>query len=107
MCQFLKASDLASDTASNHVTRAIPMPAGPNGLVMILDGRRVSASSDGDSRASFIDTRSDEVIARIDVGSTPHGLAITPDGSRLLVAGCGSNKSRRIDTRTNTILRQR
>jgi len=48
---------------------------------MTPDGKRVYASSDGDSSVSVIDTSTDEVIACIDVGSMPHGLAITPDGS--------------------------
>jgi len=68
------------------------------------DGKRVYASSDGDSVVSVISTATDEIIASIDVGSAPHGLAITPDGSRVLVAVYGCNKVGAIDTRTNSIV---
>src|SRR5258708_1566387 len=91
------------DTASNKVTKTIPVPTGPHGLVVTPDGRWVYASSDGDSVVSVIDTRTDELSASIDVGPTPHGLATTPDGSRVLVAGFGTNSVEAIDTSTNAV----
>lgn len=35
------------DTATNNVTKSIPIPTGPQGLVVTPDGRFVYASSDG------------------------------------------------------------
>jgi YVTN family beta-propeller protein len=92
------------DTAHNTVTKTIPIPAGPHGLVVTPDGRWVYASSDGDSVVSVIDTTSDTVSATIDVGATPHGLAITPDGGKVLVAGFGTDQVEAIDTSTNTVV---
>jgi YVTN family beta-propeller protein len=94
------------DTATNTLTKTIPIPTGPHGLVVTSDGKWVYASSDGDSKLSVIDTRTDQVAVTIEVGATPHGLAITPDDSRVLVAGFGTNQVEAIDTRTNQIVWQ-
>jgi YVTN family beta-propeller protein len=91
------------DTATNRVTRTIPIPSGPHGLVITPDDKLVYASSDGDSVVSVIDTSTDEVRSTIDVGTMPHGLAITPDGRQVLVAGFGTNQVEAIDTSTNHI----
>ena len=69
------------DTGTNRVLRSIPIPAGPHGLVVTPDGRKVYVSSDGASTVSVIDTATDRVVGSIEVGPTPHGLAISPDGS--------------------------
>ena len=55
------------DTASNQVTRTIPIATGPHGLVATPDGRWVYASSDGDAVVSVIDTATDEVSKTIDM----------------------------------------
>lgn len=94
------------DTASNQVTKTIPIPSGPHGLVVTPDGRWVYASSDGDSVVSVIDTSTDSVTDTIDVGATPHGLAITPDGSKVLVSGFGTDSVEAIDTATNQVVWQ-
>jgi YVTN family beta-propeller protein len=91
------------DTASNQVLSTIPVPAGPHGLVITPDDKRVYVSSDGASTVSVIDTTTDRVTSSIEVGMTPHGLAITPDGSSVLVAGFGTNMVSAIDTTTNSI----
>jgi len=85
------------DTATNQVTKTIPIPTGPHGLVITPDNKWVYASSDGDSVVSVISTASDEVTTSVDVGTMPHGLAITPDGSRVLVAGFGTDQVEAID----------
>lgn len=92
------------DTARNQLTKTIPIPTGPHGLVITPDNKWVYASSDGDSVVSVINTATDEVNATVDAGAMPHGLAITPDGSRVLVAGFGSDQVEAIDTSTNQIV---
>jgi YVTN family beta-propeller protein len=92
------------DTTTNQLTRTIPIPSGPHGLVISPDNKWVYASSDGDSVVSVINTATDEVSSSIDVGATPHGLAITPDGNRLLVAGFGTDQVEAIDTSTNQVI---
>ena len=94
------------DTATNAITKTIPIPTGPHGLVVTPDGRWVYASSDGDSVVSVIDTTTDTVTNTINVGQTPHGLAITPDGSRVLVSGFGTDSVEAIDTGTNSVVWQ-
>src|SRR6266853_6449592 len=44
------------DTVSNQVTKTIPVPPGPHGIVTTPDGRWVYVSSDGASTVSVIDT---------------------------------------------------
>jgi YVTN family beta-propeller protein len=92
------------DTATNQVTKTVPIPTGPHGLVITPDNKWVYASSDGDSVVSVINTTTDEVSSSIDVGTMPHGLAITPDGSRVLVAGFGTDQVEAIDTGTNQVV---
>src|SRR5579859_7794229 len=94
------------DTGSNQVTKTIPIPTGPHGLVITPDNKWVYASSDGDSVVSVINTATDEVAATVDAGAMPHGLAITPDGSRVLVAGFGTDQVEAIDTSTNQMVWQ-
>ena len=94
------------DTSANRLTKTIPIPSGPHGMVLTPDGKWLYASSDGDSKVSVIDTTSDEVAASIEVGTTPHGLAITPDGSLVLVAGFGTNQVEAIDTGSNQLVWQ-
>jgi len=91
------------DTATDRVTKTIPIPTGPHGLVITPDNKWVYASSDGDSVVSVINASTDEVTSTIDVGATPHGLAITPDGKRVLVAGFGTDQVEAIDTSTNQV----
>ena len=86
------------DSAAGRVLETIPVPAGPHGLVITPDGRRVYVSSDGDSTVSVIDTATDRIVDTINVGDTPHGLGITPDGSRVLVTSFGTNRVLAIDT---------
>jgi YVTN family beta-propeller protein len=91
------------DTATNQLTKTIPIPTGPHGLVITPDNKWVYASSDGDSVVSVISTATDEVTKSIDVGTMPHGLAITPDGSQVLVAAFGTDQVEAIDTSTNQV----
>jgi YVTN family beta-propeller protein len=94
------------DSTSGQVSRTIPVPAGPHGLVITPDGSKVYVSSDGDSTVSVIDTNSNAIVKAIDVGPTPHGLTITPDGSRVLVSGFGANAFEVIDTASDEVMGQ-
>ena len=91
------------DTDTNRVIKTIPVPAGPHGLVITPDGRRVYVSSDGASNVSVIDTATDTIKTSIEVGKTPHGLAVTPDAKTVLVAGFGTNQLTFIDTAANAV----
>lgn len=86
------------DTSTNKVHGAIPVPAGPHGMVITPDGRKVYVSSDGASTVSVIDTQTDMVIGSVEVGTNPHGLAISPDGRQVLVGSFGINHVLLIDT---------
>jgi YVTN family beta-propeller protein len=92
------------DTGERRVIGTIPVPAGPHGLVITPDGRKVYVSSDGASTVSVIDTATDRVIGQIEVGANPHGLAISPDGRQILVSGFGSNRAVLIDTTTDRVV---
>jgi YVTN family beta-propeller protein len=92
------------DTGTNRVLSTIALPAGPHGLVISPDGRRVYASSDGASTVSVISTVTDRVVSSIEVGKSPHGLAISRDGRQVLVAVFGTNQVVAIDTVRNQIV---
>ncbi len=74
------------DTAKGVVSATIAVAAGPHGMVLSPDGRRLYVSGDGSSQVSVIDTASDTATRPLEVGKAPHGLAMAPDGKRLLVA---------------------
>jgi YVTN family beta-propeller protein len=92
------------DTSTNQVSKTIPIPAGPHGLVITPDGAKVLVSSDGSSTVSVIDTATDTVVASIDVGMTPHGLSISRDGEYVVCAGYGTNSAVLIDPGTNQVV---
>src|SRR5437667_5762925 len=73
------------DTATGTVIATVPVVAGPHGMSITPDGRRVFVSGENSSGVSVIDTATDRVIQTIEVGKTPHGVAMTPDGKTLLV----------------------
>ncbi|HET8999923.1 MAG TPA: plastocyanin/azurin family copper-binding protein [bacterium] len=92
------------DTGTNRVLSTIPIPAGPHGLVISPDGRRVYASSDGSSTVSVISAVTDRVVSSIEVGKSPHGLAISRDGRQVLVAVFGASQVVAIDTVRNQVV---
>jgi YVTN family beta-propeller protein len=92
------------DTGRNQVTKTIPVPAGPHGLVITPDGAKVYVSSDGASAVTVISTASDAVVGSIDVGMTPHGLTISRDGKRVVCAGFGTDSVQVIDTSTDAVV---
>jgi YVTN family beta-propeller protein len=88
------------DTAGVAVVGTIAVAAGPHGMVLSPDGRRLFVSGDGSSQVSVIDTTTDSVVRSLQVGPTPHGLAMSPDGRQLLVAVYGEDRVAVIDTAT-------
>jgi YVTN family beta-propeller protein len=101
---FLDNAVAVIDTGSNQVTRTIPVPAGPHGLVITPDGAKVYVSSDGASTVSVISTASDSVVGSIEVGMTPHGLSMSPDGRRVVCSGFGTDSVLVIDTASDTVI---
>jgi YVTN family beta-propeller protein len=91
------------DTRTNQVRKTIPVPAGPHGVVVTPDGRKVFVSSDGASTVSVIDTATDSVVATVDVGMTPHGLSISADGKHVVCSGFGTDSAQLIETATNQL----
>ena len=94
------------DTGTNRLLTTIPVPAGPHGIVVTPDGRKVYVSSDGASTVSVIDTAADQVATSIEVGSAPHGLAITPDGRQVLAAVFNASQVVMIDTARDQVMGQ-
>lgn len=92
------------DPGAHRVVRTIPIPTGPEGLIMAPDGLRVYVSSQGASAVSVISTRTDRVVSTIDVGQSPHGLALTGGGRTLLAAVFGADQVVMIDTIRNLIV---
>ncbi len=92
------------DTATSEVVATVPVVAGPHGMGVTPDGRRVYVSGDNASGVSVIHTASDRVVQTIEVGKTPHGVAMTPDGKTLLVGVYGDNRVAFVDVATNAVV---
>ncbi len=90
---------------TNKVTYTLPVPKGPDGMVITPDNRYVYLSDSGDGQVSVIDTASDSILTNIPVGNKPQGLAITPNGQSILVAVTDDNAVKVIDAQTNQITR--
>jgi len=88
----------AIDTSAGAVVATIPVAAGPHGMVISPDGRRLFVSSDGSSLISVIDTVVDRVTGKVEVGKSPHGVALVPGKDLLLVAVNGEDKIAFVDT---------
>ena len=94
------------DTATGHVLRTIKVPAGPEGVIVTPDGRRVYVSSEDATELSVIDTATDKVIKTLDLGRSPEGMALSRDAKTLLVAIFDIGKLDVIDTATFKIAAQ-
>jgi YVTN family beta-propeller protein len=92
------------DTATGTVVATVPVVAGPHGMGVTPDGRRVFVSGDSGSGVSVIDTANDRVIQTIEVGKAPHGVAMTPDGKTLLVGVYGDNRVAFVDVASNAVV---
>src|SRR5512147_2185380 len=58
------------DTSAGKVVTTIPIAAGPHGMVIAPDGRRLFVSSDGASTISVIDTVVDRITGTVEVGKS-------------------------------------
>jgi len=87
---FVAAQDakqvLVVDVAKEKVTRKIPMPAPPTGLVLSPDGGMLYVTCTGPkSTIVAIDVATFETTTRILTGHTACGPAVSPDGKTLYV----------------------
>jgi YVTN family beta-propeller protein len=92
------------DAGSGAVLRTLPVSAGPHGMAITRDGRRVYVSGDRSSSVDVIDTATDKVVKTISVGKTPNGIALTPDDRLLLVTVYGEDRLAFIDTATEAVI---
>ena len=85
------------DTASNALTKTIPVDAGPpQSIAFAPDGRRAYLSIYNQQRSiqaiGVLDTATSKIVASIPLRSRPFVAAVAPDGGRLYVpsydAGC-------------------
>jgi YVTN family beta-propeller protein len=92
------------DTGTNQVMKTIPVPTGPNGLVITPDGSKVYVSSDGSTTVSVISTSTDSVVNTIQVGMTPHGLSISKDGTKILLSDFGGDQAEVINPANDSLV---
>jgi YVTN family beta-propeller protein len=92
------------DTGTRKVLGTIPVAAGPHGMAMTPDGRRLYVTGDESSSMSVIDTSADRVIRTIDVGKEPHGVTLAPDARLLLVAVNGEDQVVFVDTASQSVV---
>lgn len=92
------------DAGSGTVLGTVPVSAGPHGMAITRDGRRVYVSGDGSSSVDVIDTATDKVMKTISVGKAPNGIALTPDDRLLLVTVYGEDRVAFVDTATEAVI---
>lgn len=80
------------------VTRLVPMPGEPSGLVMSPDGTRLIVTCAAPrSTVLVLDAATGQTLASIAAGHTAMGPAVTPDGKRLYVCNRFNNDVSVID----------
>ena len=83
---------------SGRVTRRVPVPAEPTGLVLTPDqSRLVVACAAAKSTVALLDAVSGELIAAIPAGHTAMSPAMSPDGDRVYVCNRMDNDVSVID----------
>lgn len=92
------------DAGSGAVLETLAVSAGPHGMAITRDGRRVYVSGDGSSAVDVIDTATDKIVKTISVGKAPNGIALTPDDRLLLVTVYGENRLAFVDTATDAVI---
>jgi len=74
------------DLSNGEVTRRVPVPAEPTGLVLTPDGTKLVATCAApESTVAVLDARSGDTVATIPAGHTATGPAIGADGGRIYV----------------------
>ena len=101
-----QADDTVSviNTATNTVTRTIPVGNAPLGVAVSLDGTRVYVANIDDGTVSVIDGATNSIVTTVSVGGQPHGVAVNPDGTRVYAANKNSGTVSVIDTATNSVV---
>jgi YVTN family beta-propeller protein len=99
------------DTATNQVTGAIPITAGPPRFLSFApDGRTLYVSVFNDQGTihsiGVLNTRSNTVVATIPQTARPYLAKVSPDGQQLYVPNPDIASISVIDTATNTVIGQ-
>jgi len=92
------------DTAKDIVITTVEAGAGPYGVGVSPDGKKVYVANNDSNTVSAIDTATNTVTATIPVGRKPWGIAVAPDGTKVHVANNLDNTTSVIDTATNTVI---
>jgi predicted alpha-1,2-mannosidase len=88
------------DTATSTAGPAIPVGAGPDG--MIVAGGYLFVANNNSNDVTVIDTTTNAVVKTITVGSVAADVAATPDGKTVWVSNYGDGTVQPIDVATLT-----
>jgi YVTN family beta-propeller protein len=89
------------DTESNTVTRRVPVPQNPHGV--IFAGQRAYVVNHESNLLTVLDAGSAAIVTTIPTDRSPHAAAASPDGSRVAVANYEGNTVSMVDTATNQV----
>lgn len=92
------------NTFYNSIVATIPVGAGPIGICVSPDNRKVFVTNTNSNSVSVISTITNQVVATIPVGTGPQGVAITPDGNYVYVTNTNSNNVSKISTASNSVV---
>ena len=89
------------NTATDAVTRSVPVAPNPHGVVFAA--ARAYVVNHESNLVTVLDATDARLLATIPVGRSPHSLAPSPDGSRVAVVNYEGNTVSMIDTKTNQV----
>src|SRR5665811_2334543 len=91
------------DIAANIVTATVNVGAGPGGVAVTPDGKKVYVTNYDGNTTSVIDTATNIVTATGNGVIGPAGVAVSLDGKKAYVANEDEDTVSVIDTTTNTV----
>jgi YVTN family beta-propeller protein len=94
------------DTATNEVTKTVPVGHRPFAPATTPDGRLLYVPSHNDGRVDIVDTTSGEVVGHVPTPPNPHWVVFSADGTRFYTADHESGVVTVFDAATNGLITQ-
>lgn len=91
------------NTANNNVFGALPLPAGPQNVVVNAAGTRLYVTNTGDTSLTVVDTVTATHVTTLSIGYV-WGIALHPASPRAYVANRDANSVAVMDTSSNSII---
>ena len=91
------------DTATNTVTRTLPVAPNPHWVTFSPDGRFAYTANHESNRITVLDVATKTVVGEVRVGRSPHSVAVSPTDPLVANVNYDGHSVSVIDTRMNTV----